>query len=290
MSAVLSSDPQVLLVDNTTPSTPILRPQTNVPNGMVKLDAAGYVPANVLNITDMTFLGAWDASPGLLPTGTFATGDYYEIDVAGTLTLNTSGGSVAQPCNVGDSIIYNDATPGWWYSPAPSASYLPASAISFTPSGTIGATNVQAAIAELDSETQTALAVGLNTPMVKAHLDSFTNTVAGSTQIINPTVDFASGINNASGIFTPTVPGWYLCSINALCIGTTDALGLAIVATNDNFIQIQPPYATNNAYASAGGLTYCNGTTNTIKFGVFGSVAGCSFTNIKTSAVLVRKA
>lgn len=118
LSAVLSSDPQVLLVDNTTPSTPILRPQTNVPLGMVKLDAAGFVPSSVLNITDLTFLGNWDASPGLLPTGTFVTGDYYGIDVAGTLTLHTSGGLVAQACNVGDQIIYNSATPGWWYSPA----------------------------------------------------------------------------------------------------------------------------------------------------------------------------
>lgn len=118
LSAVLSSDPQVLLVDNTTPSTPILRPQTNVPNGMAKLDAAGYVPANILNITDLTFLGTWDAAPGLLPTGTFATGDYYEIDVAGTLTLHTSAGNVATACDIGDSIIYNAATPGWWYSPA----------------------------------------------------------------------------------------------------------------------------------------------------------------------------
>jgi microcystin-dependent protein len=149
LADIFSSDPAVLLVDKTNPTNPILRPQTNVPSGMCKLDAAGYVPSSVLNVTDLTFLGTWDAAPGLLPTGTFATGDYYQIDVAGTLTLNTSGGSVAQPCNVGDQIIYNAATPGWWYTPAAVASSLPASAIVNTPYGSVTATNVQGAIDQL---------------------------------------------------------------------------------------------------------------------------------------------
>lgn len=149
LADIFSSDPAVLLVDKTNPTNPILRPQTNVPFGMVKLDGAGYVPSSVLNVTDLTFMGTWDAAPGLLPTGTFATGDYYQIDVAGTLTLNTSGGSVAQPCNVGDQIIYNAATPGWWYSPAAVASSLPASAIVNTPYGSVTATNVQGAIDQL---------------------------------------------------------------------------------------------------------------------------------------------
>lgn len=149
LADIFSSDPAVLLVDKTNPTNPILRPQTNVPSGMVKLDAAGYVPSSVLNVTDLTFLGTWDAAPGLLPTGTFATGDYYQIDVAGTLTLHTSGGTVAQPCNVGDQIIYNAATPGWWYTPAAVASSLPASAIVNTPYGSVTATNVQGAIDQL---------------------------------------------------------------------------------------------------------------------------------------------
>lgn len=149
LADIFSSDPAVLLVDKTNPTNPILRPQTNVPFGMVKLDGAGYVPSSVLNVTDLTFMGTWDAAPGLLPTGTFATGDYYQIDVAGTLTLNTSGGSVAQSCNVGDQIIYNAATPGWWYSPAAVASSLPASAIVNTPYGSVTATNVQGAIDQL---------------------------------------------------------------------------------------------------------------------------------------------
>jgi microcystin-dependent protein len=163
---LFSANPEVLLVDKTNPQNPILRPQVNVPNGTVQLDALGYVPSSVLNITDLTFLGTFSALPGTLPVGTFATGDYYQIDTAGTLTLNTSAGDVATPCNVGDQIIYNAATPGWWYSPASVASSLPATAITFAPGGTIAATNVQVAISELDSETQAALALKANTANV----------------------------------------------------------------------------------------------------------------------------
>lgn len=141
IAAVFSSDPQVLLVDNTTPSQPILRPQTNVPNGTVKLDAAGFVPSSVLNVTDLTFMGMWDAFPGLLPAGTFVTGDYYQIDVAGTLTLETSGGSAAVACDIGDQIIYK-TTPvaGWWYSqsgqPTEVVARTSASGAAIMPSGT----------------------------------------------------------------------------------------------------------------------------------------------------------
>lgn len=179
---IFSSDTAVLLVDKTNPTNPILRPQTNIPNGMVKLDAAGYVPASVLNVTDLTFMGTWDASTGLLPTGTFVTGDYYSIDVAGTLTLETSSGSQAVPCNVGDTIIYK-TTPvaGWWHQPAPVASALPATAISFAPEGTIAATDVQAAITELDSETQAALALKSNitTTVTKTSSTGAANIPAG---------------------------------------------------------------------------------------------------------------
>lgn len=134
---IFSSDPEVLLVDKTNATNPVLRPQTNVPNGTVKLDAAGFVPSSVLNVTDLTFFGTWDASGGLIPTGTFVTGDYYVIDVPGTLTLETSSGSQAVVCSKGDQIIYK-TTPvaGWWYSPAAT----PSNAVTQTSS--TGAANI----------------------------------------------------------------------------------------------------------------------------------------------------
>lgn len=195
---IFSSSPEVLLVDKTNPQNPILRPQLNVPNGTVQLDALGYVPSSILNITDLTFLGTFSALPGTLPAGTFATGDYYQIDVAGTLTLNTSGGNVAVPCNVGDQIIYNAATPGWWYSPASVASSLPATAITFAPEGTIAATNVQAAIGELDSETQAALALKANTANV---LPLTGGTLSGALTVQTVKI---SGSGSLGNIGTPT--------------------------------------------------------------------------------------
>jgi len=203
LSAVLSADPQVLLVDNTTPATPILRPQTNTPNGMVKLDAAGFVPSSVLNITDLTFLGNWNASVGALPVGTFATGDYYVIDVAGTLTLNTSGGNVAVACNIGDQIVYNAATPGWWYYPAVVPTSLAATAITFVPEGTIVATDVQAAIAELDGETQTALAgkAAAGASFTKAESNTNFLQVSGANKLLAP-LTFSDNSQQASAAYS----------------------------------------------------------------------------------------
>lgn len=162
---IFSDDPEMLVVDKSNPANPILRPQSNLPGGMVKLNSTGKVPASVLDISDTSYQGPWDAAPGVLPTGVFATGDYFTISIAGTLTLHEapSGGTTAQHCNIGDTIIYLNVTPtyptpGWYYQPAPVASSLGASAITFVPGGSIVATNVQAAIDELDAE---VVALGL---------------------------------------------------------------------------------------------------------------------------------
>jgi len=58
---------------------------------------------------------------------------------------------------VGDQIIYDETISGWWYNAASAVASMPAAAVTFVPHGTIAATNTQAAIEELDSETQTAL-------------------------------------------------------------------------------------------------------------------------------------
>ena len=159
LADIFSDDPAMLTVDKSNPANPILRPQSNLPGGMVKLNASGKIPASVLDVTDASYQGPWSAVAGVLPTGVFNTGDYYTISAAGTLTLHEapSGGTVAQPVNVGDTIIFLNVTPtyptaGWYYQPVPVASSLAASAITFAPTGSIAATNVQAAIAELDTE------------------------------------------------------------------------------------------------------------------------------------------
>lgn len=127
-------------------------------------------------------------------------------------------------------------------------------------------------------------------PVFRAALASFTNTVA-NTQFIDPTVVQSIGVSNAAGVVTPQVAGLYLATLTMLCTGTTTALGGVISSTaNGTDAQVQPPYGTNSAYVTVSALIQCNGTTDTIRFGVFGSVSGCSFTNIKCNLTLVRPA
>lgn len=158
VAEVLSADPAMILVDNTTPSTPILRPQANVPNGIVKLDANGKVPNALIDPTGYNYQGTWDASGGTLPGGTQLDGSMYYIDVAGTLNLYHSNGvQSATSCPIGTRIVYvTDSptlpVPGWYYEPSPALAGATASQIIFTPTGAIGATDVQAAVAELVSD------------------------------------------------------------------------------------------------------------------------------------------
>lgn len=162
LAEVFSSDPQVLLVDNTAPSAPVLRPQMNVPNGMAKLNSAGQIPPSLLPVSDLNYQGPWDASSGQTPSQaypatTFQDGDQYQISVAGTLTVYGSSGAAAPTaCTIGSSLVYvvgspTFPSPGWYYNPPMSFSGASASQISNIPSGNVVATDVQAAINELDS-------------------------------------------------------------------------------------------------------------------------------------------
>lgn len=126
LAAVFSSDPSMLLVDNTDPANPILRPQSNVPNGMVKLDANGKVPNALMDPTGYNYQGTWDASGGLLPGGVQLDGSLYYISVAGTLDLfHEDGLESATVCQVGTRIVYVTESPTlpvphWYYEAASS--------------------------------------------------------------------------------------------------------------------------------------------------------------------------
>jgi len=124
IAEILSDDPQIILVDNTTPSTPILRIQTNVPHGALKLNASGLVPPALISLGGLNYQGPWNALPGVLPAGTFTDGDFFQITTAGTLTLRTPTGAVSQVCGIGDNIVWSSPNPvypvaGFYYSPAP---------------------------------------------------------------------------------------------------------------------------------------------------------------------------
>jgi len=143
INSLTSADSQVLLVDNTDPANLILRPQTNVPNGSVKLNASGQIPPSLLPIADINYQGPWDASGGETPSEayplvTFTDGDMYQISVAGILLVYDATGTASTvTCDIGDEIVWTVGSPtfptsGWYRNPAPAvAQYVagPASAV-----------------------------------------------------------------------------------------------------------------------------------------------------------------
>jgi microcystin-dependent protein len=219
VGSILSGDQQLLVIDNANPVIPIIRPLSNQPFGMVKLDAGNKIPTSLLPTVGVNYQGPWDASGGQTPSqaypvATFLDGDMYIVDTAGVLTLyDSSGVSTNRAVVPGDQVIYATSSnifpvPGWYLQPAssfvysvektsftgsaimpvgetaqrdlsPNAGYLrfntesdhfegyngvewktvvqdapTAATVPFTPVGGIIATDVQAALSELDTEKQ----------------------------------------------------------------------------------------------------------------------------------------
>jgi hypothetical protein len=135
-------------------------------NGVATLDAGGKVPVSQLPNSVMEFKGAYNASTNspTLADGTGNAGDVYRVSVAGTPTGFTDP-SMSEELNVGDFVIYSGTV--WQKAPASDAVLsvfgrqgvvtaqsgdYSASQITNTPAGDIVATDVQAAINELDTE------------------------------------------------------------------------------------------------------------------------------------------
>lgn len=131
------------------------------------MSAGNLVTAEWLNwvnerVTDTErFLGFFDASSGDLPpvafpAAVFLPGDNYEISVAGTLDVVDPVTLLSAPTvvNVGDFIRWvsgSPTNPDGWYHTVPLSTII-ASNVGFTPTTNISATNVQAAIEELETE------------------------------------------------------------------------------------------------------------------------------------------
>lgn len=78
------------------------------PSGVAPLDASGIVPLEHLNVSGLTYLGAWDAStntPELLD-GAGSVGDFHKVTTAGTQDF----GSGSYTFGVGDWVIYAAGT------------------------------------------------------------------------------------------------------------------------------------------------------------------------------------
>ena len=135
----------------------------NEPTGLVQLDATGLVPvANLPFSNPLQFQGGHDASANTLPalTGN-SLGDAWTITAGNAAALNlfitldgTVNVSATQLISPGDLIIFDPALNvgggGYWLIVGVSSAI--AGAIGFTPVGSITSTDVQAAIAELDTD------------------------------------------------------------------------------------------------------------------------------------------
>jgi microcystin-dependent protein len=183
ITGITSSDENVVGISTANPTVPELVIKTNVAFGGVKLDAGAKIPLAQMPFENNSLLGFFDASSGqnpsqAYPATTFLNGDTFIVSVAGTIDVfnPVTETSAMTAVAVGSTLLYitgSVSSPTGWYTIVAAAA-TNASAVSFLPTGTISATNVQDAIAELDSETQTALAGKAPTSAATAVGTSFT--------------------------------------------------------------------------------------------------------------------
>lgn len=329
VGAVLSGDQQLIAIDNTNPNTPIIRPLSNQPFGMVKLDAGSKIPSSLLPTTSINYQGPWDASGGqtpsqAYPSAIFNDGDMYIVDSAGTLTLyDSSGTSSPLPVVSGDQLIYaTDSNvfpvPGWYLQPATSFAYsvektattgsaiMPAGTTAqrdvtpaagflrfnddsdsfegyngvtwkalyqgtpeaittaFTPAGGVSATNVQAAITELDTEKQNAATAVTKDSATGAAL------LPSGTTAQRPAVP-VYGQTRANSTLNQTE--WFNGSAWApMGGGATGAPGNGVIFENDITVTGDYTITASKNGMSAGPITIGNGFTITVPDGSVWSI------------------
>lgn len=166
LTGITSSDDNMLSINSTNPVVPELVLHANVPFGIPQLDANGKILLAQLPAGTTQLLGYFDASSGQNPSQAHPTTDYvngqvYIVSVGGNIQVRdpVTGIESMTAVAVGGTLLYleGQSQPNGWYYSIPVAADSAAN-ISFLPEGTISATNVQAAIAELDNETQASLA------------------------------------------------------------------------------------------------------------------------------------
>ena len=140
---------------------PTLNIHSNVPFGIPKLDASGKLSLNQLPTSSQQLLGYFDASGGqnpseVYPSEVFVSGDTYIVSVEGTITVYspvtlTPSATLVTVGGLLQYITGSVTNPTGWYFVAAVAT-TQASQVGFAPAGSIGATNVQDAIVELDGD------------------------------------------------------------------------------------------------------------------------------------------
>jgi len=276
ISGVISidtSDANMIAINSANPAIPVLDIKSNIAFGIPKLDASGQIPLALLPQGAVTLLGYFDASSGANPSQAFpatnyTNGESYIVSVGGTILVHDPATSVESNTLVvvGGNLLYLEGQSqpdGWYYSVPVSASN--AGNISFLPEGTISATNVQAAIAELDGETQTALAGKQpNLPSQTGQNGQFLTT--DGTNLDWGTVDALPAQAGNAGEFLTTdgsVASWTPVQSNSTPLGMFEHA--ATIVANYTI-------GTGNNAVSGGPVTVADGFTVTVPNGSVWSI------------------
>lgn len=151
---IVSGDTDVITIANPTLADNVtINVNTNVANGLVKLDGSGKIPSSLLTVAAMEFKGAYDASTAGLPSPA-DTGDTYHVSVAGTQDVIPPGQTTVQAgtqLDIGDLIIYDGTN---WVQITQELDFpIAASNISFDTTGTsFTGTDVQAVLVEVEND------------------------------------------------------------------------------------------------------------------------------------------
>ena len=311
ITGIDTSDANMISVNNALPTVPELVIHSNVAFGTVKLDASGKVPLNQMPTSAQQLIGYFDASSGQnpsekYPTQTFNSGDTYIISIGGSITVYDPVTLVASltPVTAGNLLQYVTGSvsnpTGWYYAissttvVASQVSFTPAggvtatdvqaaivevqgnipvnaSEVPFTPVGNLVATNTQSAIAELETDTATALALKSNlaTTVTKNSSVGAANLPAGP-QIDRPAVPVAGMLRfnaDSSGF-----EGFNGTTWGAVGGGASGAPGNPFIYENDIHVTANYSVTSGKNAMSAGPITVDNGVTVTVPPGSVWSV------------------
>ena len=188
-------------------------PQNMALNYFIKAvsDSTASVPTG----DGQTFLGFFSAASGALPqavfpTVTFVSGDTYQISEGGNLfvfdPVTGIGSTTAVTADNYITWVTDGTSPeGWYLTHFSSGTPTSATAVSFVPSGSISATNVQAAIEELDTE---RLTIWVNVRQFGAIGDGVTD----DTVAFQNAIAFAQQLGTNGIVYAPT--GFYKITSN----------------------------------------------------------------------------
>jgi len=228
VTGIDSSDTNMIDVDATNPVVPLLVLKSNLPFGIPKLDLNGQLSISQLPAGVQTFLGTFDCSGGQnpsekYPATTFVNGNTYLVAVGGTITAYDPATNTAAPTviDLGWNLVWvsnPDQPVGWYFIESPTVTAAIASSVAFVPAGTVGATNVQAAIEELDSETQTALGTKASlcnvTPTMNGTADPGLATVASRGDHVHPTDTSRAPTSAGTAVGTSFTPSGTVVATN----------------------------------------------------------------------------